>query len=136
VPRGGKRAGAGKPKGYQHKPTLEKLAAREFVRQMVTQSLTPMIQAQIANAMGIGHVYTRDKGGKFTRIEDQAHIDRLLTEGTEDEDYWIFAKDPSTQAFTDLLNRALDKPKEQEQEIRVTGMDDLLARLVAARART
>ena len=29
----------------------------------------------------------------------------------------VWEKDPSVQAFTDLLNRYLDKPKEQEQEV-------------------
>jgi hypothetical protein len=29
----------------------------------------------------------------------------------------VWEKDPSVSAFTDLMNRALDKPKEQEQEI-------------------
>jgi hypothetical protein len=110
----------GKPKGYRAPKTLEKLEAREFTRKMVTDALRPMIQAQIANAQGIGHLYTRDKAGKFTKIENQAQIDQLLAEGVEREDYWIFSKDPSVQAFTDLLNRALDKPAEQ---VKVTGED-------------
>ena len=39
MPRGGKRPGAGKPKGYKHAATLDKLAAREMVRQRVTAAL-------------------------------------------------------------------------------------------------
>ncbi len=118
---GGKRAGAGKPKGVRWPSTLSKLAAREKVRQMVTQAMQPMLMAQIAHAQGIGHIFTRDKGGKFSRIEDMDEIERLLTQGTEGEHYWIFSKDPSAQAFSDLMNRALDKPKEQEQDVKVTG---------------
>jgi hypothetical protein len=118
VPKG-KRYG-GVQKGYKAPKTLEKLEAREFTRKMVTDALRPMIQAQIANAQGIGHLYTRDKAGKFTKIENQAQIDQLLKEGSEGEHYWIFSKDPSVQAFTDLLNRALDKPAEQ---VKVTGED-------------
>jgi hypothetical protein len=45
----------------------------------------------------------------------------LLTEGEERKDYRIFAKDPSVQAFTDLLNRALGKPAEQEQAVQLSG---------------
>jgi hypothetical protein len=119
--RGGKRPGAGRPKGSKSSQTLDKLAAREFVRQRVTAAMQPMLDAQIAHARGIGHVFTRDKAGKFTRIENIEHIDRLLTEGSEGTDFWIFAKDPSTQAFTDLLNRALDKPAEQEQAVSLSG---------------
>ena len=124
------------PKGTKTRKTRDKEAAREAVRVVVTRHMERMLRSQIAHAIGIGHVYTRDKGGKFSRIEDEAHIDRLLTEGEEDRDYWIFAKDPSVQAFTDLMNRALDKPKEQEQEIKVTGELTLVTqRLLAARKR-
>ena len=59
--------------------------------------------------------------GKFTRIENEAVAHQLLTEGTEGKDYWIFLKDPSTAAFTDLMNRAFDKPKEQERDITLDG---------------
>jgi len=103
---------------------------------MVMEQMQPMLRAQIAHAQGIGHVFTRDKAGKFTKIEDAAQAEQLLTQGTEGTDYWIFMKDPSVQAFTDLMNRALDKPKEQEQEIRVTGELELVAtRLLSWRKR-
>lgn len=118
-PKGRPKTG-GVRKGYKAPRTLEKLEARELVRKMVTDSLRPMIQAQIAHAQGIGHLYTRDKSGKFNKIENAAEVERLLAEGVEDETYWIFTKDPSVQAFTDLLNRALDKPSEQVQ---VTGAE-------------
>jgi len=37
---GGKRPGAGRPKGSKTKAILDKLAARELVRQMVTERLS------------------------------------------------------------------------------------------------
>ena len=104
-------------KGRRWLATMEKALVREETRKLIQQHLPAMLRSQIAHAIGIGHLYTRDKHGKFSRIEDEAEIDRLLSEGTKDVDYWIFAKDPSVQAFTDLMNRALDKPKEQEQDI-------------------
>lgn len=116
-PRGGARPGAGMPKGHVTQKTIEKETARAALRQIVLEQMKPLVQRMIVSAMGIGHLYTRDKTGKFTKIENQAEVDRLLTEGGEDKDYWIFTKDPSVQAFTDLMNRAIDKPKEQEQEI-------------------
>jgi hypothetical protein len=128
-------AGSGKPKGYKAPQTQTKEAARELTRVLVTASLKPMLQAQIAHAIGIGHLYTRDKAGKFTKIEDEAEIDRLLAEGIQGEHYWIFMKDPSVQAFTDLMNRAIDKPREQEQEIRLTGEVHLIAMLLQGRQR-
>jgi len=41
----------------------------------------------VANAMGIGHLYTRRKDGKYSRVEDEAHLERFLTEGEERKDY-------------------------------------------------
>jgi rhamnose utilization protein RhaD (predicted bifunctional aldolase and dehydrogenase) len=111
--KGGKRIG-GKPKGYKAPATLAKEAARELVRQRVTDSLEPMLRSQIAAATGIGHLYTRDKTGKISRVVNQTQVDALLREGRRDRDYWIFTKDPSTQAFTDLLNRAIDKPLDRK----------------------
>ena len=103
------------PKGHKTRKTIAKEAAREALRQVVLRHMKRMLASQIAHAIGIGHLYTRDKTGKFTKIESQAEVDRLLAAGREDKDYWIFTKDPSVQAFTDLMNRAIDKPIEQHE---------------------
>lgn len=135
MPRGGKRVGAGRPRGRLSASTITKEQAREALRAIVLEHLRPMVTKQIAHAMGIGHLYTRDKTGKFTKIENEAEADRLLTRGSEGQDYWIFMKDPSVQAFTDLMNRALDKPQEQEQTLNLKGDAELVAALVAGRKR-
>src|SRR5262249_21007676 len=66
----------------------------------------------------IKHLMMRDpKTGKFERIATdsrdpkvaEAQIDAALKSGSA---CWIYTKDPSVQAFTDLMNRALDKPTE------------------------
>ena len=69
------------------------------------------------NVLGIRHLMMRDpKTGKFERITgDAKQIDKALKTKTA---FWIYTKDPNAQAFTDLLNRALDKPSEHVQ---VTG---------------
>lgn len=137
MPRGGRRNGAGRRPGKTgpQARTLEKLAAREFAREIITRYLEPLIQRHVAHAMGIGHLYTRDKNGKFTKVENQAAVDRLLTTGDEDKDYWIFTKDPSTQSFTELLNRALDKSKEQDIDVRVSGEVTYTQKVQQLRAR-
>lgn len=135
MPRGGKRAGAGRAVGSRNAATISKEQAREAVRAVVQKHMGRMLQSQIAHAIGIGHLYTRDKSGKFNKIENSAEVDRLLSEGEEDRDYWIFTKDPSVQAFTDLMNRALDKPAEQTQKIELSGEVSIVARLQAARKR-
>jgi hypothetical protein len=50
----------------------------------------------------------------------------------------VWEKDPSVHAFTYLLDRALDKPQEQEIAIKVRSgeAEARIARLVAARKRT
>lgn len=121
MPRGGKRPGAGLPKGYKFQKTLEKEAARQHLRKRVFAEIDPILDAQIANAKGINHFFLRDaKSGRFERITDPAMIEAALNAGEEGRYYWIFTKDPNTQAAQDLLNRALDKPADQVQ---VTGED-------------
>lgn len=119
---GGKRAGAGKPKGTKNAATISKEVAREILRQRVLKDMEPMVAAQIANAQGISHFMLRDpKTGKFERITDPDQIQAALNaEGaTEGSSYYIWTKDPSVQAFTDLMNRAIDKPAEQQQDIKI-----------------
>lgn len=120
MPSGGKRPNAGRPPGRRNNATLSKEQGRELVRQRVLKDIEPMIAAQIAHAQGISHFMLRDpKSGKFERLTEPEQIEAALNaEGAEEgSSYYIWAKDPSVQAFTDLLNRALDKPKEQEQDV-------------------
>ena len=60
--------------------------------------------------------------GPFKEINDPDEIDAALNaeNAGEGSTYWIFSEDPNVQAFTDLLNRALDKPAEHAQ---VAGAD-------------
>jgi len=133
---GGKRAGAGMPMGHKSQKTLDKAAAREFVRQRVCAELGPLLDAQIAHAVGLKYLVTRDKHtGKFIRVTE-AMARHKQAEADNEEIIEVWEKDPSVPAFTDLMNRALDKPKEQEQAIIVTGELTLVSqRLLAARKR-
>src|SRR3972149_4016087 len=98
-------------KGTKHKGTLSKEAAREVLRQIVLAELKPMTDAQRANAKGSKfRVLRHAKPGKFIkRIEDASGA---VTLDPEHEIIEVWAKDPSVQAFTDLMNRAIDKPAE------------------------
>ena len=81
-------------------------------------------------------IWSREtKPGSTRKIADEAEIERLMAEGVQDRDYWIFTKDPSVQAFTALMDRAIDKPVEQVA-LEVTGEVTLIeARLADARKR-
>lgn len=107
MPRGGKRPGAGLPKGYKFAQTLTKDAAREQLRAMVFAELKPMVDAQIANAKGLKYLVVRDKTGKFVKVTEA-----MAGAFNGDETVEVWEKDPAVQAFTDLINRALDKPAE------------------------
>lgn len=128
--RGGARPGAGRKKGG--KSLLDKEQARESVRKLVTRQLRPLVEAQIENAKGIKFLMVRAKvSGKFVRVGKSRA--ELLNDDEEIIEVW--EKDPSVQAFTDLMNRILDKPKEQEQEFKITGEAELIALLLAGRQR-
>lgn len=66
-----------------------------------------MTKAQVSNAKGLQYLVYRDKkSGKFERV-------KALEDVNQDENtIEVWEKDPSVQAYTDLMNRALDKPIE------------------------
>jgi hypothetical protein len=122
MPRGGKRPGAGLPKGYKFPSTLTKDAIRARVQARVSAQLDPLLDAQIANAQGIKYLVVRQKTtGKFLRVtEAMARLRSNREPGEDEEVIEVWEKDPSVQAFTDLMNRAADKPIEAVQ---VSGLE-------------
>jgi hypothetical protein len=106
--------GGGMPKGAKTAKTLEKEALRAELRRMVGEALGPMTQAQIANAQGIKYLVAREvKSGKFIEVSEEQV--RAILSGANDtlEMLEVWEKQPNVQAFTDLMNRTIDKPVEQ-----------------------
>ncbi len=121
MPRGGRRPNSGPAKGTKYKPTLEKEAARELARKIVTDRLEHLFAAQIANAGGLKYLVARHKKtGKFVRLTQELTERILSGEDTAHEAIEVWDKEPSVPAFTDLMNRALDKPADR---MKVTGED-------------
>lgn len=138
MPRGGARPNSGPKKGTKYKPTLDKEAAREALRAIVLREMESLVASQIAAAKGIQYLVARNKAsGKFVRLDEEAMTKLLAGEDDDSlEAVEVWEKDPSVQAFTDLMNRALDKPKEQKQEFEVSGELTIIPeRLAAARKR-
>lgn len=135
MPRGGARPGAGRKKGYKEAPTLEKEEARKRLREMVVAKLTPLVEAQIKHAQGISYLVVRGKkGGRFEKVTKEMIEGGILA--SEDHIVEAWEKEPSVQAFVDLMNRALDRPAEQVQQLDVTlSGGGLLERLLAGRKR-
>ncbi len=133
---GGRRPGAGPKKGQKrgkYQKTLDKEAAREVARQIIMRSMEPLIEAQVANALGLSYLVVRDKKtGKFIRVTEGG-ARAQVSSGEDLLEVW--EKEPCVQAFTDLMNRALDKPKEQLQEMHVTVTDAEIAKLDRAKQR-
>ena len=116
MPRGGPRPNSGPKKGSKYRPTIEKEELRAQVRRAVAAALPAMVSAQISNATGLQYlVYRNKKTGKFERVKALEDVDQ------DENTIEVWEKDPSVQAFTDLLNRTIDKPAEQ---MKVTGADD------------
>lgn len=128
MPRGGKRPGGGRPPGSLNAETISKAQAREALREAVIGHMDEMIAAQVAHAKGIKYLVARSRqGGKFEKVSPD-QLDKML-EGQDDGSIIleVWDKDPSVQAFTDLMNRALDKPAEQEQTLNITGSIDVVS---------
>lgn len=121
--RGGKRPGAGKPKGYKHARTLEKEAAREHYHNRIVAELDPLIDAQLDLAKGYQTMWARAfekdpksgqrrRTGKWERVTVAAEIAQLLNDGDAGEDYYrIYTKDPDARMNDILMNRRFDPPK-------------------------
>ena len=71
--------------------------------------MDPLIDAQIEQAKGLKYLVVREKStGRFVRVsEGMAKAKEKLKPNEEVIEVW--EKDPSIAAFTDLMNRALDK---------------------------
>lgn len=119
-PRGGARPNSGPAKGTKYAPTIGKEEQREIARGLIAARLKPIIDAQCDNATGIKHFMKRDpKTGKFERLTDPDQIVSAMNEegAEEGSSYWIYSKDPNPQSGKEMLDRLMDKAKEQEQEI-------------------
>ena len=119
MPRGGPRPNSGPKKGSKHKATIAKDEARELARQLITCRLQPMIEAQVAAAIGTHKLMLRKSDGTWRAATEEDDVEKALN--GDPNMYWIAPNPPSTPAFNTLSAYALDKPKEQEQDIKVDG---------------
>lgn len=120
---GGKRPNAGKPKGIKHPKTLEKQAVIRETQQRVYRNIDPLLNAQLANALGSQMVFRRDtvkdsKGNEkpvHTLVTDASEIKEILDStdgkgGRAGEDFYIITTvQPDNRAIDSLLDRGLGK---------------------------
>jgi hypothetical protein len=126
--RGGKRKGAGRPKGKPTQKTLEKLKVAEAFNQRVMAKADALFNAQLTLAVGSMKVFRIDEVGKgdkarrvHTHVTDADEITALLDEheggnGEVDGVYYYFADVlPDNKAIEAMLNRALGRPTEHHE---------------------
>lgn len=135
---GGARKGAGRPSGTKEYRALAKEAAREHVRARIEAVYEQLVDAAIAQALGLKFLVVRDKkDGKFRgRIRTEKQFDAALkNDAVEIAEVWGQA--PNMTAFQTLMDRFLDKAKEQELDVNVRDKtsEEMVRRLHAARDR-
>lgn len=119
MPRGGKRPGAGRPKGSKEKQTLDKEATREALRQIVKEHMSEMVAAQVAAAKGLKYLTVRNKKtGKFEKLTKELADQILGGQDPERELVEVWEQAPSVPAFTDLMNRTIDLPAKPAEEVK------------------
>jgi len=125
----------GPQKGAVYAKTRDKAEAREAFRRVLDGHMEALIDAQVKNAKGLSYLVARHKAsGKFTKLTAEQAETILGGEDSDSVVVEVWEKDPSVQAFTDLMNRHMDKPVEA---IELTGADkgpiEIVSTLAAAR---
>jgi len=87
----------------------------EGLRQLLAEYPALLSWTGVAEA-GVTEDLRNKTTGKFERITNPDKIEAAMN--ADEEYYRICTKDPNVHAFTDLMNRALDKPA---QQTKVTG---------------
>jgi hypothetical protein len=121
MPRGGARPNSGPKKGTKYKPTLEKAAAREHVRQYLSRKLDHVSDALVSRSVGVRYFVTRNKKtGKFEMVTDPERVIKALNaEGDESGEFYTAI--PDTAAIRELFDRTLDRAP---QPVKVGGDED------------
>lgn len=124
----------GRQKGTKNQATIDREWERELLRRQILKARGPMTDAQIAHAQGVSYMVLRNPDGTFTRATDEKQIDAACAVGASA--FKIFTQVPNPQSYNTLMAYAVDKPKEQPQEIQVSGSLTLIAeKLITARKR-
>lgn len=116
MPRGGARPNSGPKKGTKYPKTLAKEAAREEYQRVMTGRFAGLLSAQYQTAVGVSQMVLRDAKGQFKVLDDPDELKKAVADGEVLE---IFTRLPNAQAQTDILNRVMDKPKEQVLDVNV-----------------
>lgn len=117
--------------------TPSKAEMREVYRAYWTTRMLALLQAQESRVVGISHFMLREPStGQWKRLTDPDEIQAALNhpDAEAGSTYYIHTKDPDGKDIQDVLNRVIDKPKEQAMEV-VVRDGDLVNKLDRAKER-
>lgn len=110
----------GPKKGAKYKPTVDKAAARERLREILTEQMGPVAEALVSRCKGVRYFVTRNKTGKYEIVTDPKRVVAALNK--EDDFVGEFYTDkPETAAIKEFFDRTVDKSAEQVQEVEHRG---------------
>lgn len=126
---GGKREGAGRPKGETKPEVIAQKKAFEELKKRILRSQNSLLNAQMGVAKGLTFLYmvsTNEKGvsSKPVLVTSQDTIEAYLAgelDNEEHEFYYMTTKEPDTKAIDSLLDRTHGKAR---QNIGIDGGED------------
>lgn len=127
---GGRRPGAGRPKGARSQSTIEKEAWNERIRARIAARADDFFEAQAQLALGVVHLLAKDKDGQFVQVTDPEVMVRVLNSG--ETFYRLAARNPDGNVLRDLFNRLCGVPAPQKQQVEVSGSLSLKEIIVAS----
>ena len=134
MPRGGKRKGAGRPRGSKDPHTLEREAVQAAFNQRVLNAADRLFHAQLAQAEGVTFLFKKPKTGKerkTERVTDAGTIRRFFDGELDDSEtdwYFVAGERPNSDAADRLLNRAFGKAPDKHT-VDIPQLDDVAAAL-------
>lgn len=109
---GGKRRGAGRPKGSRSPHTIERDLALKHMRARVVEATDHLLTSQMAVAHGLTFLYViktvKGKRQKPRVVKDQATIEMYLADeliNSRDEYFFMATERPNTAAIDSLFDR-------------------------------
>jgi hypothetical protein len=112
--RGGKRPGAGRPKGTKDPQTKARQIVEEEFRAFMLRERKALWRAQLARALGTFVVMEVRKDGTYGRVTDPLRIEQLMAK-PEGERYFIEAQAPDTQLVKEINNRTMGVPTQPHE---------------------
>src|SRR5215471_350804 len=129
---GGRRSGAGRPKGAKDPHTLEKQEQERQLRARIAEDVDEYYAALKLAATGVTHMMAKDRDGTWKEITDPAVMARCLNSG--ESFYRLSARNPDVRALIHLFDRLCGSVNQQAQ-LEVNGGLTLEELIVGSRGR-